>query len=125
MHVNHIESAECAEFLPYIQVLPSRTPSPIFAFALAPRLHQVKLSRRLQHLRFDREIYLVCRRFRKFRNQWNPKSWQYGKGFAYHRNPRETLVFDSQCHLVEVFKNSEPRVFGWFELGDHDAANGP
>lgn len=105
---------------PYLQVLPQHTPSPVFAFTLGQKYHRISLSEKLQQLPFDKEMQRVSRRFRKHRNRFNPASWQYGRGFVYHRGPDETLVFDTRCRLVEVSKDSSPRVLGFVEIGDDD-----
>ena len=101
---------------PYIQVLPLGIPSPIFAFALAPRLHQIEVPSKVLSLPFNKEISHICRLYRKHRKKFG-RSWQSGKGFVYHRNKDETLVFDRECHLLEVSQDSSPRVLGYFKIG--------
>lgn len=120
MSSNTIHCEDRIRTEPYIQVLPSRTPQPIFMFALAPNLHQIKVPQSVVELPFDKEIKAVCRMFRKHQSRFSPKLWRYGKGFVYHRGPAATLVFDGDCHLQEVSKDPTPRVAGYFKLGSDD-----
>ena len=102
---------------PYIQVLPNGIPQPIFVFTLCPILHQIKVPQSVIELPFDKEIRAICKMFRKHRSRFHKKSWQYGKGFVYHREIDKTLIFDGDCHLLEVSKDPTPLVAGHFELG--------
>jgi hypothetical protein len=106
---------------PYIQVLPNRRPQPVFAFALAPCLHQIKVPQAVIGLPFNKEIQAICRMFRKHQKKYPEQSWQHGKGFVYHRGPAATLVFDRECCLQEVSQDPTPRVAAFFRLaGDEE-----
>ena len=102
-------------FKPYIQVLPLGTPSPIFAFALGPILHQICVPDDVAKLAFDDEIRVICNMYRTHRDKHS--GWPSGRGFIYHRCKNQTLIFDRECKLLEVSTDSTPRITSSLTVG--------
>jgi hypothetical protein len=100
-----LNAEERACFEPIIQVVPTRTPSPIFVAALVPGLLNIPVPDDLLSLPADEEFSVVCDLYRKHRETWKPW-WAGGKGAIYHRNYDERFEFDEDCRLVKVHDHS-------------------
>ncbi|NOQ50486.1 MAG: hypothetical protein GQ557_02315 [Mycoplasmataceae bacterium] len=89
------------DFVPMIRVIPIYYPSLLISL-----MHlNIKVPENIMDLSYDEEIKVICDSYLDFRAKVEfdvPENWGSGaKGFRYHRNLNETLVFDKNCKLIE------------------------
>ena len=92
--------AKKRRFKPWLQIIPSSRPSPIFVAALCPGLLNLSLPEDIGAWPEDEQFAFVRRLYREHQAEY-PQGWVHGKGFIYQRDVDESLEFDDQGHFVQ------------------------
>ncbi|WP_456375421.1 hypothetical protein [Thiolapillus sp.] len=88
-----------ARFKPWLQILPSSTPSPLFVVALCPWMLNLPLPEDIASWPEARQFDHVRRLFRQNQEEY-PLGWRHGRGFIYRREYGDSLEFDEQGRLL-------------------------
>lgn len=102
-------------FHPFINVTLDKAPRPIFVTAATPYVLEIKVERSLRHLTFDEEIAKVRELYRDHYKKYDGRHITGNAlftGFRYYREYSQTLIFDNECHLLEIQSDIIPPLIG-------------
>ncbi len=100
LHARQLLEEQKRRFKPWLQIIPSSRPSPLFVAALCPGLLNQVLPEDIATWPEDEQFTFVRRLFREHQTGY-PQGWVHGKGFIYQRHVDESLEFDDKGHLVQ------------------------